>query len=809
MTPQDHLDATLPVEVRADLLARQMTTLEKCYQLTAVAPWSLVSIDGTDPAGIEDMLGKAPGHIAGVMVDDPAQAADLVGRLQHVSVTRTRLGVPLLIHGEALNGYLSGGHMVFPTAIGLAATWSADLVQEMADVIRVQMRRLGVRQALSPNMDVALDPRWGRVHESYGEDPYLCAALSVAYTRGVQGTNLTEGVIATAKHFVGYGMPQGGINLAAAEIGARTLRDLFAFPFEAAIQLAGLRSVMNSYSDIDGVPPGASPEVLTDLLRGTLGFDGFVTSDYTTLDHFVDRQKTALDAAQAGRLALAAGLDTENPVPYGYGHVLAGEVDRGAVDPSLLETAVRRVLRAKFELGLFENPYPAESIDVQAVAAEGVDLSRELARRSVVLVKNDGILPLHPGRQALAVIGPHADAVGLQFPTYTYPAGREMIQVMSSGGLGNMVGVDPGMSAWNSAALPPIATDVLVRERFGARALGEALDDYAATVVIVPGCTLTRDLTPADLEKAVAAAREADVVVMALGGASLWFNGERTEGEGSDSADIALPAAQVRLAEAVAATGTPLVVVLFQGRAYTLPPVITEAAAIVVAPYGGPFGPQGVAEILYGITDPSGKLPYSMPRFGGQVPVYHHQKAGSGYRMPLPPGVDRHYLDMPATPLYPFGHGLGYTTFALSDLVMDSQIDMHGAAAVSASITNTGHRDGVTVVQLYLRVNTTGVTRPAQQLAGFARVELPAGASSRITFRIAAAQLGYTNLAREFAVEPARVDVFLGLDAHDRQLQGAFEVVGDPRRLTSAERSFLSDVAVSEGVRFDPEPANA
>ena len=210
-----------------------------------------------------------------------------------------------------------------------------------------------------------------------------------------------------------------------------------------------------------------------------------------------------------------------------------------------------------------------------------------------------------------------------------------------------------------------------------------------------------------------------------LGGASLWFNGERTEGEGSDSADIALPAAQVRLAEAVAATGTPLVVVLFQGRAYTLPSVITEAAAIVVAPYGGPFGPQAVAEILYGIADPSGKLPYSMPRFGGQVPVYHHQKAGSGYRMPLPPGVDRHFRA--GHPALPIGHGLGYTTFALSDLVIDSQIDMHGAAAVSALITNTGHRDGVTVVQLYLRVNTTGVTRPAQQLAGFA----PAGTPGR------------------------------------------------------------------------------
>ncbi|BBH63319.1 beta-glucosidase [Actinoplanes sp. OR16] len=796
MTLHDHLDATLPADVRADLLSRQMTTLEKCYQLTAVLPWWLVTADGSDADVLDDMIAKAPGHVCNFSVDDPAQMAHLVGRMQHAAVTRTRLGVPLLVHGEALNGYMSGGHMVFPTAIGLAATFSDDLVREMGDVIRRQMRRVGLRQALSPNMDIALDPRWGRTHETYGEDPYLCAAFSVAYTRGLQGHDLTDGVIATGKHFVGYGLPQGGINLSATEIGPRALRDLFAYPFEAAIQLAGLRSVMNSYADIDGVPAAASREVLTDLLRGTLGFDGFVTSDYSTLNHFVDRQRSARDAAEAGRQALAAGLDTENPMPYGYGHVLAAEVDRGAVDPRHLETAVRRVLTAKFELGLFENPYPTERIDVQAVAAEGADLSRELAHRSVVLLKNDGLLPLTPGLPKLAVVGPHADAVVEQFPTYTYPAFRQMTLFMSAGGLGNAVGVDPGMAAWNDSTLAPISTESLVRERLGALPLGEALAADAAEVAVEPGCTLTRDLPAEDWERAVAAARDADVVVLALGGASLWFNGERTEGEASDSADIALPAAQARLAEAVAATGTPVVVVLVQGRAYTLPDAVQQANAIVMSSYGGPFGPQGVADVLFGRTNPSGRLPYSLPRHGGQLPVYHHQKAGSGYRNSLPPSVDNHYLDMPATPLHPFGYGLSYTTFDLTGLAIDEQIDMDGAAAVSATVTNTGDRAGATVVQLYLRVNTTGGTRPAQQLGGFARVELAAGQSRRLTFTVAATQLGYTNLARDFAVEPAGVDVFVGFDAADRRLTGSFEVVGTTRVLKSSDRSFLSEVEI-------------
>lgn len=789
---EEHREARLPAADRADLLLRQMTLDEKCDQLTGGWPWLMVRSDGSDADGVDALLPHAPGHIPGLAGDDPVRIALITGAIQRQYVTRTRLGIPALIHQEALNGFMVGGHMVFPTGTGLAATFSPELVQEMTDLIRRQMRRLGYAQALSPVMDVALDPRWGRVHETYGEDPYLCAAFSVAFTRGLQGEDLTEGVIATAKHFLGYGLAEGGINLSAFESGARRTRDLFAYPFEAAIQLAGLKSVMNSYADVDGMPAGASREILTDLLRGTLGFEGFVSSDYTTLHHLVSRQRVAATPGEAGRMGITAGLDVELPTAFAYGSVLAEEVRGGAVDVRDVDACVRRVLRAKFELGLFENPYPQEHIDVQAIALEGRQLSQELARRSIVLAKNDGILPLAPGALTVGVIGPHADAASLQFPTYAYPAWRDLSFAMGRGEFGNAVGVDPGLAAWNDAMLAPTDADTFARECHGVRPLHEEIAEFAAAVLTEPGCTLTRPLDEEALDRAVETARSSDVVVLALGGASLWFNGERTEGEGSDSADIALPQAQARLAEAVAGTGKPLVVAMVQGRAYTLPDSVREASAIVISPYGGPFGTRAVAEVLFGAVNPSGKLPYSIPRHTGQIPVYHHQKAGTGYRNALPPGAAGLYLDMDASPLYPFGHGLSYTEFSLADLEQYTEIDTEGVARIAATLTNTGAVQGTAVVQLYVRVNTNGPTRPAQQLAGFARAELAPGESSRVTFQLAATQLGYTNLARDFAVEPARVDFFLGLDSDDRRVEGSFEMRGKARVLASSERSFLS-----------------
>ncbi len=392
----------------------------------------------------------------------------------------------------------------------------------------------------------------------------------------------------------------------------------------------------------------------------------------------------------------------------------------------------------------------------------------------------------------MAVIGPHADAPSLQFPTYTYASWREANEAVMRGELGTMNGADDVVASWYEALFTPQDGHSLVQERYGALPLSSAIGKHTQSVRTVRGSTLTQDLGEEELELAVDAARAADVVVLALGGASLWFTGERTEGEASDTADITLPAAQVRLAEAVAATGKPLVVVLVQGRAYALPPVVQAAVAIVVAPYAGPFGTQSIADVLFGLVNPSGKLPYSVPRHSGQVPVYHHQLAGSGYRNPLPLGISRHYLDMQATPLYAFAHGLSYTTFALSGLDCGPDIDTHGTARISATIANTGGRSGAVVVQLYLRVNTFGVSRPAQQLGGFTRVELATGEKQRVTFAVDASQLAYTNMAREIAAEPARVDVFIGLDSDDRSLVGSFQMLGNPRVVRGAERSFLS-----------------
>jgi beta-glucosidase len=796
MPRDDYRDARLPADERATLLLRELTVEEKCHQLVSVMPWTLVRADGSDSDEAEEWLKNPPGHVAQLITDTPAKLAQLVGSIQRQAVERTRLGIPVLFHQEALSGFLAGGHMSFPTGTGLAAAWSPELVQEMTELIRRQMIRTGIRHALSPVMDVALDPRWGRVHETYGEDPYLAAALSVAFTRGLQGDDLSRGVLATGKHFLGYALPVGGVNTSAYEGGMRQTRDLFAYPFEAAIQLAGLRSVMNSYADVDGIPVGASREVLTDLLRGVLGFDGFVSSDYTTLDQLVDRQRVADTPAEAACLAITAGLDVEMPKPYGYGHVLAEEVRRGNADITDVDTSVWRVLRAKFELGLFENPYPAEHIDASAVAAEGTELSQELARRQVVLVKNEGLLPLAGGLN-VAVIGPHADAAKLQFATYTYAAWREGTDAVLSGELGNMLGSDDVTTPWYNALVTSVDPEQLVHERFGARSLAEEITDYAGQVRTEPGTTLTRSLGEDAVDRAVQSARAADVVVLTLGGASLWFTGERTEGEASDTADISLPAAQTRLVEAVAATGKPIVVVLVQGRAYALPEVVRNAPAIVMASYAGPFGPKAIAEVLFGATNPSGKLPYSIPHHSGQIPVYHHQKAGSGYRNPLPPSVDQHYLDLEATPLYPFAHGLSYTDFDLDGLSHDPRVDTEGTARIALTVTNTGPVSGATIVQLYVRVNAKGITRPAQQLAGFCRVEAAPGESRRVTFRLAASQLGHTNVARAFAVEPARVDFFLGLDSDDRRVEGSFDLTGEPRVLTSAQRAFLSE-AVTE-----------
>lgn len=800
-----------PVERANELLAR-MTLAEKARQVSAVMVAELLGRDGIGEAAMTEPLALGIGHVSAVsmIARSAASLARSVNAIQHFLVGKTRLGIPAMLHGEALNGVVAPEFTSFPTAIGLAATWDPDGVREMTGVIGRQLRAVGIRQAFSPVMDIARDARWGRVHETYGEDVYLASAMSVAFTQGLQGEDLERGVLATGKHFLGYALGEGGQNMAAAHLGPRELYDVYATPFEAAIKLAGLASVMNSYSEVDGVPVAASREILTTLLRGRMGFAGSVVSDYAAVEFLHTRQRAAASPQQAGVLALTAGLDVELPNVYGYGEHLADAVRSGALAQDVLDDAVRRVLVDKFKAGLFEDPYATEDpVVLASVGRDGDELSGRLAGESVTLLKNDGLLPLPSSIARIAVIGPNGADVMASFAAYTYPAQAEMMKHMLTG-TSRMAGIDSmrehapeasGEAAAQRAALAAVDPGEIARTELGALSLADAVRERwpNAEVTVTEGVGISPD-DPRDLDAAVAAARAADVVIAAIGGRGGWFGTRITEGEGTDIARIELPAAQVELVRAVAATGTPVVGVVYQGRPYALTEVDELLSALAVVYYPGPHGARATASVLAGETNPSGRLPYSMPRATGQLPLYYSQKHGSGYRRgPGDQWAD--YIDLSPAPLYPFGHGLSYTTFAYGDVTASAgEMPAEGGrVTVTVPVRNIGPRDGVEVVQLYASVTAIGVTRPALQLAGFRRVHLRAGAEAIVSFDIAASQLGYSGADGRFTLQPGAVE--LSARASSADLRGAVTVaVTGPAADLEGRRSYLSASAIAPAV---------
>jgi beta-glucosidase len=793
---------------RADELLRKMTLEEKVMQLSCVYPMGLLGIEGPIQSQLDTQLGQGMGHIAGLGTfghKTPEKIAKTINALQRYLVTQTRLKIPAIFHNEALNGVVSPYFMHFPTPIGLAATWDLESVEDMAKIMRRQMRSVGMLQALSPVMDLARDARWGRVHETYGEDPYLVSAMSIAFTRGMQGDDLSEGVLATAKHFLGYAVTEAGQNMASTAVSARELRDLYARPFEGAIRLCGLGSVMASYSEFDGIPIHISHDILTKLLRGQLGFTGTVVSDYVGVGWAQTRQHAATTAQEVGSLALAAGMDVELPTIHGYGQVLAKAVRNGKVPESLLDESVRRVLRDKFALGLFDNPYVSENeAQILSIAKEGADLSKRLARESVTLLKNEnGLLPLNHDIARIGVIGPHADSTLIGFPAYTYPAALQMLRSMFAGGETSMAGTDSS-NAWLPAEaraamkaefqdLVDIKIEDYIKSNYQAVSLSEAIRKLLpkAQVTSVVGVGVTSS-EPTDIPTAVAAAENADVVILYVGGQSAWSGKNRTEGEGQDSANIDLPSQQVDLIKAITAVGKPTVAVVAMGRPQGLSSVIDHLPAVLTAYYGGPFQGIAIADALFGFTNPGGKLPYTLPRHVGQVPIYHSQRVGSGYRRTTY-DVHKGYVDMPSTPLFVFGHGLSYTTFEYSPLeVENSAVDTGGEIQFSITITNTGKLLGSEVVQIYISDTATGVTLPAQQLVGFSRVTLEPNSSRKIKFRIPVTLLGYTGLSGEFVIEPGPVEVSAGSSSNDIRSSAKFTITGEPHTITGADRTFVS-----------------
>lgn len=761
-------DPTASIDERVADLLGQMTLEEKIAQLGAIWVTSLIK-DGAFDADLaaerlKDGIGQVTriGASTGLLA---AESAALGNDIQRVLVERSRLGIPMVIHEEGVGGFLHRGATTFPQGLGLAATWNTDLMTEVADVIRTQMLAVGARHNLSPVLDVARDPRWGRVEESYGESPELCARMGVAYVAAMQTDDLANGVVCTGKHFLGYALSQGGRNQAPVHLGGRELREVYAEPFAAAIREAGLASMMNSYSSIDGMPVAASREILTDLLRGELGFEGTVVADYFAVMQLELNHKTAVDREAAAAQALGAGLDIELPSLDYYPHLVAA-VREGRFDEAIVDESCTRVLVQKFQLGLFESPY------VDAGAATAVfdtpvqrELAHQAAAEGLVLLKNDGVLPIDPKVGSVAVIGPHADDRRLLQGDYHYPAHLEIIFDQGDSVVADALNDMMGTEGTGTDQLPQSggafeAGPYYTHHITPLAGLTAALPN--ASIVHEQGCADAGD-DASGIAAAVAAASAADVAIVFVGARSGLIP-SCTVGEARDATDLDLPGVQSDLVAAVAATGTPLVVVVVSGRVHTLPAENDAANAMLWSILPGEEGGRAIAGVLTGAVNPAGRLPVTMPKNVGQLPLHHDSRA-RGDRSEF----YGNYVDSDVQGLYWFGHGLSYSTFDYGELDVTAG-STTTPTTIQVPITNTSDRDGDEVVQLYVTDDVASVARPMRELAGFARVSIAAGATTTVTFTLDPSRLAFHGPDMTLATEPGTFTLRVGRSSFDPEM---------------------------------------
>ena len=753
--------ANAPIEERIKDLMERMTVEEKVGQLCCPMGWEMYTKTGNKVEASElykkQMGNGMPiGSYWAVLRADPwtqktlenglnpELAAEALNKLQKFAVEETRLGIPVLFAEETPHGHMAIGATVFPTGLSMASTWNPELLCRAGEIVALEARLQGANVGYGPVLDISREPRWSRMEESFGEDPMLAGILGVAYMKGMQGDVQNDGkhLYSTVKHFAAYGTPEGGHNGDRAMVGMNQLFSDFLPPMKMAVE-NGLATIMTSYNAIDGVPCTSNKFLLTDILRGKWGFDGFVYSDLFSIDGIAGTHHVAADVKEAGKLSLEAGVDMDLGA-NAYGKRTLELLNEGRLDMKYVDAAVANILRLKFKMGLFENPYVSPKDAKKYVRSEAHrQVAREVAREGIVLLKNDGILPLSKDVKSIAVIGPNADTQYNQLGDYTAPQDDKFITTP-------LEGIQAAVSK-------------------------------KTEVKYVKGCAI-RDVTMSDIPGAVKAAKESDVVVLVVGGSSARdfrvkyeataaaiANDEEGQilldmdcGEGYDRSTLDLLGDQEKLMQALIETGKPLVVVYIQGRTLKMNLAAEKANALLTAWYPGGEGGHAIADVLFGDYNPAGRLPVSIARNEGQLPIYYSK------------GKQRAYMDGEANALYSFGYGLSYTKFEYSDLQIKPGNGKDILQTVTCTVKNTGDRDGQEIVQLYIRDMVASIAQAPILLKSFERVELKKGESKTITFNLGKQELSMYNAQLEEVVEPGDFKVMIGAASDDIRLEGMF-----------------------------------
>lgn len=760
--------ATAPINRRVEDLIDRMTLEEKVGQLSTLLGWEMYD-KTTENITVSSKFKEAvqKQHIgmlwATLRADpwtkktlatglSPEEAANATNALQRYMIDSTRLGIPLLLSEECPHGHMAIGTTVFPTAIGQASTWNPALINKMAEAIATEARSTGSHVGYGPILDLARDPRWSRLEETYGEDPVLNGKMGVAMVTGFQGNDLKSGknILSTLKHFTAYGVPEGGHNGGSVSIGTRELYQSYLPPFQAAVE-AGALSVMTAYNSIDGIPCSANPWLLQETLKDHWGFKGFVVSDLGSISGIAGSHRTASSPMEAAAQAINAGLDADLS-GYGFGSALLQAIKEGKVSEDTLNAAVSRVLEQKFALGLFENPY----VDVNQVKStvrtnDHISLARKVAQESIILLKNEQrTLPLSKEIKNIAVIGPNANNIYNQLGDYTAPQAE-----------GNIVTVLAG-----------------IKQKLGNK----------TQINYIKGCDI-RDTTNTQIEEAVSAAKKANVAIVVLGGSSArdfktsyqetgaaevkaaeGTVSDMESGEGFDRASLNMLGDQIKLLQAIYQTGTKVVLVTIKGRPLNLNWANDHIPAIIDAWYPGQEGGNAIADVLFGDYNPAGRLSVSVPKSIGQLPIYYN------YRSP-----SRHdYVEVDAKPLYSFGYGLSYTSFAYSDLFYEigNEKDQF-QVKIRFKLKNTGKYDGDEVVQLYIRDEFGSTVTPIIQLKDFKRIHLEKGEEKEINFELTANDLKLMNTEMKWVVEKGNFKLMIGSSSDDIKLSEEFELDRD------------------------------